>query len=623
MATERTNRKVVVNNCLCFLTNKLHKVGSFSLKSLLVSFYTEEELFEARDILLYDVEGLKLDDSVKVGRRRRFSNGRGMADLEDVINTLTTLDEKQLLDKLSIYASTDPDRMPYAGLVEGDLAILWSKLSDMSDMIVSLKASMEVSTNLHNKHAEHMKSIQAAIKEFHVAIGKNPASDFPPLPAAGAHRPTDYRGSYAYPPLGRPTVANVAASASEIGVSGAYDQASGVSANMLAQVERGTDRSHAGGTLGWGSAVSESIGRTDSDSDTDKRPFIEVASKNTKRKNRSPGDQVSMGELEIEAEGRTAKKMNMGAATGYSEAASLPFITGAASNRTHTDRTDVRRAGGSGNPARITGNSTRPTALQAGDKSNVVEKATFCVSNVGMNYSVKDIRRHCSDMDIKVLFCFDISSVEATSRAFKLAVPATAIDSIMNPEAWPSRVSVRLWNSNRYGDTQERRMEDVRHQRGGYEESGVDRGEHSGAQQQQPSRGGFGRRIENEAVFHDVSDRPLALSSDVENGTSMPNEMEIGLDGNSSRGIEAEVVSGGKSTTVFNRAATGSTVAGGSDAVVAPLSTLGLASDVSHATAQSAVISETTPSDIGNSSNASILIVNQSCDPVMASGTSN
>jgi len=103
----------------------------------------------------------------------------------------------------------------------------------------------------------------------------------------------------------------------------------------------------------------------------------------------------------------------------------------------------------------------------------------------------------------------------------------------------------------------------------------------------------------------------------------MPNEMEIGLDGNSSRGIEAEVVSGGKSTTVFNRAATGSTVAGGSDAVVAPLSTLGLASDVSHATAQSAVISETTPSDIGNSSNASILIVNQSCDPVMASGTSN
>ena len=162
----------------------------------------------------------------------------------------------------------------------------------------------------------------------------------------------------------------------------------------------------------------------------------------------------------------------------------------------------------------------------------------------------------------------------------------------------------------------------MRHQRGGYEESGVDRGEHSGAQQQQPSRGGFGRRIENEAVLHDVSDRPLALSSDVENGTSMPNEMEIGLDGNSSRGIEAEVVSGGKSTTVFNRAATGSTVAGGSDAVV-PLSTLGLASDVSHATAQSAVISETTPSDIGNSSNASILIVNQSCDPVMASGTSN
>ena len=86
---------------------------------------------------------------------------------------------------------------------------------------------MEVSTNLHNKHSEHMKSIsiksisiQATIKEFHTAIVKNSATDFPPLPTAGPTRPTDYRGSYAYPLLGRPKVVNVAGYASNIMVSG-------------------------------------------------------------------------------------------------------------------------------------------------------------------------------------------------------------------------------------------------------------------------------------------------------------------------------------------------------------------------------------------------------------------
>jgi hypothetical protein len=92
----------------------------------------------------------------------------------------------------------------------------------------------------------------------------------------------------------------------------------------------------------------------------------------------------------------------------------------------------------------------RQTTLVASERRNhFVEKATFFVSNVGENCTVNDIRGHCSDMRVKVLFCFEVTRADGVARCFKLAVPATASEVIMNAESWPRRVFVRPWNSQR------------------------------------------------------------------------------------------------------------------------------------------------------------------------------
>ena len=44
-------KSVVINEALCFLCNKYDSIQHNDLKTILVSFYSDEELFTARDLL--------------------------------------------------------------------------------------------------------------------------------------------------------------------------------------------------------------------------------------------------------------------------------------------------------------------------------------------------------------------------------------------------------------------------------------------------------------------------------------------------------------------------------------------------------------------------------------------
>ena len=294
--------------------------------------------------------------------------------------------------------------------------------------------------------------------------------------------------------------------------------------------------SEAGGRL-------ESVGRTDSDSD---QPFIEVVSKRAaKRKERgSPVDVEECSESDGTFRGRTVKKINMGGSANYSEAIGRPPVTKAAINNAHvapSGNSNMRESGYGYGSVKITGRSLRPAALQAGER-NRVEKITFCVSNVGENYSVNDIRQHCWDLNIKVLFCFDISSVTAYTRAFKLAVPATACDTIMDPESWPSRVIVRPWRSNRgdynrreglrgeglrEGDEEQREQEGDRDQR-----------EPVGVRASQPLNG---EPIAENGLRGEFDPPPTATAGD-NHSSGVVVGMDIQVEGNVEKGGEATAV---------------------------------------------------------------------------------
>jgi len=73
-----------------------------------------------------------------------------------------------------------------------------------------------------------------------------------------------------------------------------------------------------------------------------------------------------------------------------------------------------------------------------------INKLVYCVSNIGLDYSVNDVKKHCLDNGIRVLSCYDITDANRSSRAFIIAISEIDVDKFANSEMWPKRVFLRL-----------------------------------------------------------------------------------------------------------------------------------------------------------------------------------
>ena len=120
-------RKHIVSNCLCFMINKFGKIASKPLKQLILEFYSADDISEAKELLMLEIDGLKTTNPPKITRHRRDSVNRlkPALDIDDIIMAICYLDESQVLDKCSIFVANNPDNMPSTRLVEGDLEVVW------------------------------------------------------------------------------------------------------------------------------------------------------------------------------------------------------------------------------------------------------------------------------------------------------------------------------------------------------------------------------------------------------------------------------------------------------------------------------------------------------------------
>jgi hypothetical protein len=112
-----------------------------------------------------------------------------------------------------------------------------------------------------------------------------------------------------------------------------------------------------------------------------------------------------------------------------------------AASKTSVSATDNGRMGN--RPTRIVGKSTF-TNLKAAAKDSS-PSITFCISNISLDYSVDDMRRHCASLGVRVRFIYDISKVSLGARAFKLAVGVNDSATIQDGNSWPEGVSIRSW----------------------------------------------------------------------------------------------------------------------------------------------------------------------------------
>lgn len=142
MADERL---IIINSLLCFGLFCLKRQPIKLIKSVILDYYTAEQVSEAKERLINDIDGLNVDKWTKPAKRR--GDNKTKQEIEDIITSLTFIDENLLLDKLPRYATDNLDCLPLMRMERGEFAILVSKLDLLNDKF----ASMQISNMQMNK----------------------------------------------------------------------------------------------------------------------------------------------------------------------------------------------------------------------------------------------------------------------------------------------------------------------------------------------------------------------------------------------------------------------------------------------------------------------------------------
>jgi hypothetical protein len=192
----------------------------------------------------------------------------------------------------------------------------------------------------------------------------------------------------------------------------------------------------------WGSSACDSADASASEMEMGRGDKFEpVMSKSTKRalkrKESSPN-----GVIKKNQKINTISSVNNSFASIVASNSTRPNLDVIASNGTPPNKGAVRHARGD----RIIGSASPCSSLKAAPpKGSQAMKSVFCISNIDKDGNVDLIREHCKKLNIRVLFCFDITQENHNTRSFKLAVRAQDTKVIANHASWPRFVSITPW----------------------------------------------------------------------------------------------------------------------------------------------------------------------------------
>ena len=98
------DRELVLNDVLCFLKCKFHKIAIKPLKSSVLDFFDIEDLCVAKRRLLQDIQQMNLPNLPHIPDRREGSN-QAVRVVDHIVTILTCVDEQLKLDELPCYVS--------------------------------------------------------------------------------------------------------------------------------------------------------------------------------------------------------------------------------------------------------------------------------------------------------------------------------------------------------------------------------------------------------------------------------------------------------------------------------------------------------------------------------------
>ena len=146
------NRIVLVNEALCFLYNKYDNIQHNDLKTVLASFYRDEELVAAKEVLVKAVQQCFRDigaDEADVPRLpRRHGENKIKQTVEDILKLFTLMDERKLRDALPTFVAGDLTRIPFVSNDGFSMVTMARRLEAMEQRLVLMEERSAVSPSL-------------------------------------------------------------------------------------------------------------------------------------------------------------------------------------------------------------------------------------------------------------------------------------------------------------------------------------------------------------------------------------------------------------------------------------------------------------------------------------------
>jgi len=140
------DRSLVLSDVLCFTSNKFGKTDLKSLKAILNDFYAVEELSVAKFKLIEAMDGVECTVRRPHIPQRRDGAERLSREVDDLVSLFTFIDEQKIFDKLPLYVTDNPDRIPRERLLEGDLNCFYKKLEQLDMKIEAYGQAMAAMT---------------------------------------------------------------------------------------------------------------------------------------------------------------------------------------------------------------------------------------------------------------------------------------------------------------------------------------------------------------------------------------------------------------------------------------------------------------------------------------------
>jgi len=444
MADRPVDQRLVLNSLLCFVVSKYKIFDKKRILKSVLDKYTAEEITLAKKQLLNDTSLLKMDKPLARCPDRQGGN-KTASELEDIVNTVQTLDERKSLNVMPRYVTDNPASFPTIPLEAGDIAFLLTKMDKMEatmqalrsvvyTLSSSLRPAPSVAIDLHSGTQRDVRqtTMTAVQPPLHTGPGiqllQPPRHVGLPLTKPPGNQP------------GKPTGENSARSAAQ------PDQPERNRASAKrTEPERDNYTSSAGSNY---------------DNDDDGFEVHESRSRKKQRTRSERQQQLQQAEYAT-ASIAVSKQLIHGG-----QQREIP----ASSSSSSAARTDG--AGGvrknSRAPLMVGRRISSPNGNSSGSNALTITaarafKSVYCVDNVDMKYDVPALVSFVTRLNVRVLTCHEIKprrtrwqrdhSITPDHRAFRVCINRADNERFLNEEKWPADITISRWYSKRAADT--------------------------------------------------------------------------------------------------------------------------------------------------------------------------